>query len=249
MNLKGKINKLLNNFWSLGGRLQYVNGKRIVIYHSIERTISDNTNIFSVLETDFYNQIRWLKESSGLEIVDLQNAVSEKTVSITFDDGYFSNYQYALPILEELQVPATFFITTENIEMSHPDYLTPKAIKEIAERHQFTIGSHSHSHPRLSDCSDERICYELSRSKIFLERLIEQEVSLLSYPHGSWDERVLRIAKSLGYKKCYTSRIGMQKSGTNDHAIPRCCIIRSDKLNGFESRICGHNDWRGILQR
>ena len=37
-----------------------------------------------------------------------------KYVLITFDDGYFNNTR-ALPILEELKVPATFFITTENV--------------------------------------------------------------------------------------------------------------------------------------
>lgn len=35
-------------------------------------------------------------------------------VMITFDDGYYNNF-YSLPILEEFQVPATFFITTRNL--------------------------------------------------------------------------------------------------------------------------------------
>ena len=36
-------------------------------------------------------------------------------VVITFDDGYVDNYRTALPILEELGLPATFFVTTGHV--------------------------------------------------------------------------------------------------------------------------------------
>jgi len=39
----------------------------------------------------------------------------EKCACITFDDGYFNNLR-ALPLLEQYDVPATFYITTCNVE-------------------------------------------------------------------------------------------------------------------------------------
>jgi peptidoglycan/xylan/chitin deacetylase (PgdA/CDA1 family) len=37
-------------------------------------------------------------------------------VVVTFDDGYIDNYTFAYPILEELQIPATIFVTSGYIE-------------------------------------------------------------------------------------------------------------------------------------
>lgn len=40
-------------------------------------------------------------------------------VVVTFDDGYLDNFTNALPILEELKIPAVFFITTGNIKLQN----------------------------------------------------------------------------------------------------------------------------------
>lgn len=38
------------------------------------------------------------------------------TLSITFDDGYADNYTMALPILQEFNVPATFFVASDYVD-------------------------------------------------------------------------------------------------------------------------------------
>ena len=58
--------------------------------------------------------------SSHFEVISLTDAVARSqsgrldhpTVSVTFDDGYADNYTLALPVLEQFNIPATFFVAT-----------------------------------------------------------------------------------------------------------------------------------------
>ncbi|MEK9772083.1 MAG: polysaccharide deacetylase family protein, partial [Opitutae bacterium] len=41
--------------------------------------------------------------------------LSNRSICLTFDDGYYDNFSEALPILEKYQIPATIFVCTGNI--------------------------------------------------------------------------------------------------------------------------------------
>ena len=90
----------------------------IINYH----VIADNPDgIFdwcTVQQTEFVKQLIYLKKY--FTILPLKealqklkgNALTSPTIAITFDDGYQNNFDTAFPILNELQVPATIFLST-----------------------------------------------------------------------------------------------------------------------------------------
>ncbi|MBS1597818.1 MAG: polysaccharide deacetylase family protein [Bacteroidetes bacterium] len=91
-------------------------GARIVLYHGI--CIDDPlrfNNIFLPVNT-FREHIRFYKEHFNIISLDdfYQQRFSDDrfNICISFDDGYANNYRYVLPLLEQLKVPATFFITS-----------------------------------------------------------------------------------------------------------------------------------------
>jgi peptidoglycan/xylan/chitin deacetylase (PgdA/CDA1 family) len=65
--------------------------------------------------------MRYLKKNYNIISLDKllsslkRRRVLKRSVVLTFDDGYNDNYIYTRPILEKLQIPATFFIATSNI--------------------------------------------------------------------------------------------------------------------------------------
>lgn len=64
----------------------------------------------------FEEHIKFLKENYDiLRLEDAWESSRNRSVVITFDDGYADNFLYALPILEKYKVPATIFVSTGNI--------------------------------------------------------------------------------------------------------------------------------------
>lgn len=65
----------------------------------------------------------------------------------------------------------------------------------------FTIGSHSHTHPLLGSLkNEEEIKSELEISFDRISSEVQQNPVTISYPIGSFDERVKRISSQCGYK-------------------------------------------------
>ncbi len=87
----------------------------VVMYHHFAEDASGSTNITPEL---FREQLVALKKAGFTSVTpdDLQAYVCkgeelpEKPLVITIDDGYYSNYQYAWPILCELGMEATIFV-------------------------------------------------------------------------------------------------------------------------------------------
>lgn len=104
-------------------------GWTIVMYH---RVIDDpSRDPFSlgmcVARDHFYDQIRYFRRyfnPIGLldAVARLQSGdpLPDRAVSVTFDDGYLDNYQLALPMLEERQIPMTLFVPTGGLDTDEP---------------------------------------------------------------------------------------------------------------------------------
>lgn len=87
-------------------------------YHRINIAEPD-TNLLCVSPIRFRQQMLYLKRHYQIvRFEDDWKALEGDGVCITFDDGYRDNLEYALPVLEELEVPATIFVSTGTLEQS-----------------------------------------------------------------------------------------------------------------------------------
>jgi peptidoglycan/xylan/chitin deacetylase (PgdA/CDA1 family) len=137
-----------------------------------------------------------------------------KTLAVTFDDGYDSVRRHAAPLLAELGVPATLFVPTnwpgERMRWPGIDHwaTTPHAdellsmtwdgIRALAAG-GWEIGSHTCSHPHLSQLDEDAIRRELTESREACERELGQPCRSIAYPYGDADERVRSAAAAAGY--------------------------------------------------
>jgi peptidoglycan/xylan/chitin deacetylase (PgdA/CDA1 family) len=88
----------------------------VLLYHRVTNLPSD-PELLAVSPGNFRRHMEFLKRQFRiLRFEEEWSGLKEPAVVITFDDGYADNVSEALPILEEQEVPATFFVSTGNLD-------------------------------------------------------------------------------------------------------------------------------------
>jgi peptidoglycan/xylan/chitin deacetylase (PgdA/CDA1 family)/glycosyltransferase involved in cell wall biosynthesis len=129
-----------------------------------------------------------------------------KPVILTFDDGYEDNYTYAFPLLKKYGFSAVIFLVSDETrrinfwDADEPQVplVNNEQILEMSEA-GIEFGSHTVTHPNLSQCSPEQIRSELIESKQMIEQLTGKKIVSLAYPFGAVNETIKSIAAETGY--------------------------------------------------
>jgi len=163
-----------------------------------------------------------------------KNQNLDRSVVITFDDGYVDNYLYAYPILKECKFKGTFFVIVNKIGSTQ--FLSWDQLLEMQDQ-GFEIQSHTLNHKPLESLSSHLIKVELEDSRKILERRLGKAVRFISFPHGSYNKVVLQLAKNLGYCGGCTSNIGYFEPSSNPFKIKRIAIRRNYDILHFQKLI------------
>lgn len=186
-----------------------------LLFHSVlPGSIQPNLSCLS--QRRFSKIIDYLKHrrysSITIKEAALTNDQLQSQIMITFDDGFQSIYDYALPVLDNAGFKATIFCVTDFIGKSsswdvygQSRHLDNNSIYNLSKMgHE--IGSHTCTHANLPYLSDKDLIRELRDSKSKLEDITGKEVKSISFPHGSWDKRVWKKVCEAGYTSASTYR-------------------------------------------
>lgn len=170
----------------------------VLFYH---RVADDYPNDWTMTRAEFKQQIEWFQDQ--FEIVDLQecqrriasgsNAVP--TLSITFDDGYAENAEFALPLLIERRIPVTYFVTTEHttrqkpfphdVELGRPLPVNTLASLLAMDMAGVEIGGHTRSHVDLGSITDPvELADEVITASREMGNLIGRPIRYFAFPFG-----------------------------------------------------------------
>lgn len=87
----------------------------VLFYHRVINLPTDPQQLAVSVE-NFEEQVRYIKENYNVvRFEDDWTCLKDKSIVLTFDDGYADNYWNALPILEKYEVPATIFVSSGNL--------------------------------------------------------------------------------------------------------------------------------------
>jgi len=226
----------------------------------------------TVRERDFTFQLKWLMDR-GFDFVSLHELMTgsprERSVVVTFDDGYAGVFRRAFPWLERYRLRATLFITTDFIHgkihppwaSMHPELrdavtqtaplwkpLSWEEIERMADSKLIEIGSHGCSHRLMGKLSAEEARRELVDSKEELEQRLHRKIHTFSYPfgigrYGAYGPHLESLLKETGYTAACTGEEGRFSFRGNPFFIPRYPVRFADSARDVECKVMGLTDW------
>lgn len=228
----------------------------VLCYHAISPTWEAD---LSTTAERLEHQLALLTER-GYRGVTFSAAVAsprERVVAVTFDDAYRSVIDLARPILDRFGLPATVFAPSAGIDAGllswdgidqwlgtpHAHELTPMSWQELGTLAEagWEIGSHTVSHPHLTQIGDRELEDELRRSKARCEERLGSPCTSLAYPYGDVDARVIGATARAGY---LTAAALPAYLGSRDPLDwPRVGVYRADDDRRFALKVSPASRW------
>ena len=146
-------------------------------------------------------------------------------ITLTFDDGWRSAKDEALPLLDSKNLKASFYIITDCLkENSFPAYIKKFDVLELYES-GYEIGSHTKSHPHLSKLTQEKIIDEVVDSKSVLLSLGITSQTFV-YPYGDFNQTVTKEVMKAGFIGARTVQRGFNDQHTNPYLLKCQAVYR-----------------------
>jgi peptidoglycan/xylan/chitin deacetylase (PgdA/CDA1 family) len=165
------------------------------------------------------------------------------------------------------QQARTNFIETSRTQFGVPDVWSEECANNEAHRRRFgllnrndlrqlidlgmSIGSHTLSHPILTQQSSELAWKEISESRGLLEEAIGKPIWALAYPFGdpaSVANREMQMAEQAGFECAFMNIGGGFGASLPKFALPRVHVTADMSLSEFEAHVSGfHRDFRSRL--
>lgn len=180
-------------------------------YHGIGRTEHDHDPLKLVLTPERLEaQIRLLQRRGyrfvTADDVARQRGLAPRTAALTFDDGFRSWLTIGVPLLHDLGVTATFYITSGWLGGQHPRVdgeagrlLDATDARQLADA-GMAVGAHSVTHPDLRALGDDELERELVESRAVIGSATGRACTTMAYPYGFHDDRVRAAAGRAGYE-------------------------------------------------
>ena len=211
----------------------------VLMWHNLAEESSGDMTIS--VDT-FRAQIEALHEA-GFKTVSLQQLydyvhfgteLPEKPIVLTFDDGYFSNYEYAFPILQEYDMQATIFAigvsvgkdSYKNTDHAMTPHFGADEAREMVDSGLISVQSHTfdmHQWPPFEDGNaqvretllpfdgeadadyEAAVEADFAESRELLESITGQPVNALAFPEGAYVTLTQDALRSAGAELTFTT--------------------------------------------
>ncbi|VVE43797.1 polysaccharide deacetylase family protein [Pandoraea anhela] len=213
----------------------------ILMYHQIRAvpTHDDPLRGLCVAPDTFAAQMSWLKRLGyqGLSMRELQAYLRApgraRVFGITFDDGFVSVFDNAMPVLDSLGFTATCYFVAGRLggcndwdahlcRRPEPLMCRDKLLTWMRCGHE--VGAHTLNHVSLPDIPPEDAVDEIIGAKHRLETTCGTNIEAFCYPYGNVTRSVRDIVERAGYRNATTTQRGRAGAHDDPFLLPRLAV-------------------------
>ncbi|WP_208585641.1 polysaccharide deacetylase family protein [Gracilibacillus suaedae] len=235
----------------------------VLMYHRVipEDQLNDthvqaNGDLFStiILKSEFDEQMQILQDAGyttltlkELELFIQGNLdVPERSIVLTFDDGFKDNAIEAAPVLRDHGFTAANFVITGAVNMYDSAYKPGEyQYFSVDDLHNtcdvFEFESHTYNfHKRMEDNTpyligkpDKLVQEDLEASIVNLDGNTQAFAS----PYGAFDKENIQLFKQLDFNMAFTVIPGTVKQGTDIYQVPRKEVLANERIQDFKEKI------------
>jgi peptidoglycan/xylan/chitin deacetylase (PgdA/CDA1 family) len=219
------------------------------MYHYVEPWPADADAIrkgLTVRPEDFAAQMKYLWDN-GFAVVSLYDlmdalalgkALPAKAVVLTFDDGYRTLMDYALPLMQPYGFSGTVFVITEFADRGLPQYLTWDQARALYAA-GWRIEPHTKTHHALAGRDRDFQVYQILGSLQTVEANIGVTPRFLCYPSGRYDELSQQIAAEANLWGAVTTKSGRIHLYAGRYTWTRMRVDGRGTLQDFINAVSG----------
>lgn len=191
---------------------------------------------YTIDESLFDILLELLGDKTCLTLSDLKSkSQSRGSVVLTFDDGLVTDHEIVFPKLLERNIPATFYVTVENI--GKKGYCGIRELQEMANK-GMELGSHGWTHTYLVTKSKSEVIHEIVDSKAWLEDKLGLDVKTYAPVGGHYENWMEQLAYDAGYETFATMIPGKVSPGSSSSRVKRNHIQSHFTKNDVAKVIC-----------
>lgn len=210
----------------------------IIMYHSVLKDTALSGK-YVITPSELESDIKYLKDNgysfvSGSDLINFtydNNPLPEKPVMLTFDDGFYNNYGYVVPILKKYDAKAVISIvgkytdeySDSNIQNMSYGYLRWSEVYDLFLSERTDVGNHSydfHSNTNGRNGSKRNSGEDIEKYKMIFSADTEKTQErcltktgftpvIYTYPFGAYSVESTDILKDMGFKMSLTCNEGI----------------------------------------
>ena|GEM_PF-126466 len=232
---------------------------RVLMYHMVrDHRPGTRFNKLRVKPTEFARQVQWLAANEFTFVFASQlfsgEALPERCVCLTFDDGYEDNLLNADPVLAECAARATLYLVSDrnggwsskkkahhaDDELASEPKLSDDQVRSLLDSRRWELGGHTTTHANLAALSDEDARQEISEARETFRDRFGVQPATFAYPFGIYQPEHAAMAGECGFTGAVTTEPGIAAwPYANPLEVPRIKVSGNDGLLAFKLRIRG----------